>query len=151
MTSLVTIFVPPAMHGTTTFEDQTTLNSNRETKIYQTRVHNGHLVVDVPLAFFLRMINGPQGKLWSDSNPEVNVWLGEGDRRLMYNNAFPGEHRPPPPPAPEKVAVTLKMRAPEGTHSFSHGGVETKVGKDGCVLVADHVAEVLKSHGFHAA
>lgn len=152
MSSLLTIFVPTSMHATT-FEEQAVINGNRVPKTYQPRVWNGHIVVDITLGLFHRMLAGPQGKLWSDSNPEVLEWLGQGDRSTMFCNAFPGSARPPllpPTPASEKAGAMITMQAPKGTHSFSYGGIETKIGKDGTITVTDTVADVLRSHGFLA-
>jgi hypothetical protein len=81
MTATVTIFVPPAFHGTV-FEEVATINGNRIPKKYQPRIHDGRIVVDVPVAFFQRVLAGNHGKVWLDANPEAMAWLGEADRRL---------------------------------------------------------------------
>jgi hypothetical protein len=47
--------------------------------------------------------------------------------------------------------IAISMLAPNGVSSYSHDGVEYKVGDDHLVLVADHVASVLCSHGFQDA
>jgi hypothetical protein len=47
--------------------------------------------------------------------------------------------------------IAISMLAPAGVTSYSHDGVEYKVGDDGLVLVADHVANALRCHGFRDA
>jgi hypothetical protein len=47
--------------------------------------------------------------------------------------------------------IAVSMLAPDGVSSYSHDGVEYKVGDDRLVLVADHVASALRSHGFRMA
>lgn len=150
MTALVTAFVPalPSLQGTT-FEEQAVINGNQVPKQYHQRTHNGHNVVDLPFGLLHRLFSGPMSKEWQDANPEILAWMGEADRRTMSCNAFPGEHRaapiaPPPPPA----TIVVKMKAPDGVSSFSHGGRPFEVGKDGTIEVEGHVAEVARSHGF---
>src|ERR1700753_1184318 len=100
MTSLLTIFVPSSMHSTT-FQEVAIINGNRIPTTYQPRIHEGHVVVDVPLSFFLRATEGPHGKWGGEANPEAMEWLGQADRRTMTCSAFPGSSRPPlQPPTP---------------------------------------------------
>jgi hypothetical protein len=148
MTSLVTAFVPAQYHGTT-FEETAVVNGNRTPKKYQQRDHNGHAVIDIPLGFFNRMLGGPQGKLWLDANPELVAWLGEADRRDMFCNAFPGEHRAPSvvPSAPA-APVMVSMRAPENITGCSVEGAELAIPDDRIVTVTESVADALRSHGF---
>jgi hypothetical protein len=47
--------------------------------------------------------------------------------------------------------LAVSLLAPEGVCSYSHDGAEFKVCDDGSVLVADHVATVLRCHGFRDA
>ena len=42
----------------------------------------------------------------------------------------------------------ITLKAPAGTSSFSHEGVETPVPANGLVEVPEHVAAILASHGF---
>jgi hypothetical protein len=151
MTSLLTVFVPAGMEGTT-FEHQSKHNGVMVTNKYQARPWNGHWVIDVPLAFFNHLTGsaGHKGLVWSECNPEVTEWLSQGDRRIMVGNAFPGEHRAPPVAAVKVDAAPrmVRMIAPEGCTSFSHGGVEYKISGDRLVTIEAHVAETLRSHGF---
>jgi hypothetical protein len=48
-------------------------------------------------------------------------------------------------------SVAIRLIAPENVTCYSHDGVEFKIGDDRLVLVADHVASVLRSHGFRDA
>jgi hypothetical protein len=151
MSALVTVFVPPAFHGTT-FEEVAIVNGNRRPMSYSPREHAGHIVIDIPIAMFLNHLRGPQGADWEAHNPEVMAWMGQEDRRVMIGNAFPGEHRPPlatkaAPPSPRVV----KLIAPDGVASYSYCGQEHPVGKGGNVTVDEHVAGVLTSHGFRVA
>lgn len=150
MRALLTVFVPPGMEGTT-FEEQSIVNGNMVPSNYQARPAKGFWVVDIPLGYFNRLIAGPNGKDWSDANPEILEWLSKADRRVMSCNAFPGEHRAPriaPAEAPKLAPKIVRMRPPAGVTSFSHEGREFEVGADGSIEVGEHVAEVLKSHGF---
>src|SRR5262245_40328274 len=141
MTSLVTAFVPSEYHGTT-FEEVATVNGNTTPRSYHSRLHNGHVVVDVPLGFFQRMLAGPQGKLWVDNNPAIMQWLGEADRRDMSCNAFPGEQRAPAlAPLAPAAPVMVRMRAPDGCSSASFGGVDIVIGDDRMVTVTEDAAE----------
>jgi hypothetical protein len=147
---MLTVFMPPSLKGTI-FETQGVVNGNPQKIVYAPRLHNGHLVIDVPRAFFISMLSSPQGRQWETENPEAVAWLGQNDRGFEVNDAFPGADRPPPNAAVvNEVAppVMVRMRAPTGATSYSHGGAEYEIGKDGTVTVDEHVAAVLRSHGF---
>lgn len=151
MTALLTVFVPDEFQGTV-FEEVATINGNRVPQKYQPRSHNGHEVVDVPHGFFQRMILGQQGKLWADANPEAMRWMGEADRRDMFCNAFPGEHRAPPAaPSAPAPPVMVRLRAPDGMSGCSIDGAELPIAADRTVVVTDVIAETLRSHGFRDA
>jgi hypothetical protein len=47
--------------------------------------------------------------------------------------------------------IAISMLAPDGVSSYSYDGVEYQVGDDRLVTVADHIASVLRSHGFRDA
>jgi hypothetical protein len=151
MTALVTIFVPPAFHGTV-FEEVATINGNRIPQKYQPRDHNGHIVVDVPFGFFQRVLAGEKGKDWLDANPEAMAWLGEADRRTMTSNAFPGADRAPPvAPSAPAAPVMVRMLAPKDVTGCSVQGVELTLDADRAVTVTDAVADTLRSFGFTPA
>lgn len=150
MTATVTVFVPIRYHGTT-FEEVAVINGNRVPSKYQTRDHNGHVVVDFPFSLFQRMLAGDQGLLWADANPEAIQWLGEADRRTMTCSAFPGIHRPGPARVPIRrpaEPVMVRMRAPDGCSGISVEGEALVIGEDRTVTVTDAVAEILRGHGF---
>jgi hypothetical protein len=142
--STLTVFVPanePStfIHGNTT---------------YAARMFNGRLVIDLPQMIFREQILlGKQGLAWQRENPEALEWLGRNDHLIMSSNAFPGAGRPPPvaPVVVEAAPVVVRLIAPEGVSAYSFEGAEHKVGKDGSVTVTDHVASVLRSHGFKDA
>ena len=141
---MLTVFVPPN-------EVSTFIDGNAT---YKARMHNGRLVVDLPPIFFRKQVLlGKSGLAWERENPEAMEWMGRNDDFVMSSNAFPGAGRPPQvaPVAVEVAAVIIKLIAPEGVSSFSHDGAEHKVGKDGSITVPDHVASVLRSHGFKDA
>lgn len=150
MTSLLTVFVPAGMEGST-FEDHGMVNGSNTVSQYQSRPWRGYWIVDLSPSLFDRMLAGPQGLLWGNENPEALQWRAAGNGRVMTCNAFPGELRG------QKVVHTVaepkmvRLRAPEGVTHYSHDGAEREVGKDGTVNVLDHVADVLKSHGFELA
>lgn len=141
---MLTVFVPP--NAASTFIDGNAT--------YKARMHNGRLVIDLPSMFFRKQILlGKSGLAWERENPEAMEWMGKNDDFVMSSNAFPGAGRPPPAASVvvEVAPVMIKLIAPEGVSSFSHDGAEHKVGKDGSITVDDHVATVLRSHGFKDA
>src|ERR1700733_8469361 len=48
-------------------------------------------------------------------------------------------------------SVAVRLIAPEHVTCYSYDGVEFQIGDDHLVLVADHVASALRSHGFRDA
>jgi hypothetical protein len=48
-------------------------------------------------------------------------------------------------------SVAVRLIAPESVTCYSYDGVEFQIGDDHLVVVADHVASVLRSHGFRNA
>ncbi len=148
--SLLTIFVPPEFHGTV-FEEVAMVNGNRIPTKYDQRDYNGHAVISIPLSFFHRVIAGPQGKRWVEENPEVMAWLGEADRRDMFCDAFPGEHRAPAAPYAPVTTVMVRMLAPKDLSSVCIAGVDLPINEDRSVTVTEADAETLRSHGFSDA
>jgi hypothetical protein len=147
---MITIFVPDVV-DTGTFEVHTVVNGNSKTINYEPRAWCGYRVLDCPPAFFRQLLSSSNGLLWLQANPEAVDWLGAQEGRNEYcGEPFPGEHRQPRVAAvtAEAPTVMVKMRAPIGTSGYSHGGVEGKIGDDGCVTVAEHVAADLRWHGF---
>ncbi len=151
MTALLTAFVPAEYIGTT-FEEVAVINGNRAPSKYHTRDHAGHVVVDVPLGFYQRLLAGPQGLKWADANPEIAQWLGQEDRRTMTCNAFPGADRAPPvaPSAPAAPAM-IRMLAPTDVTGCSVEGTELAIPDDRIVTVTETVADTLRSFGFTPA
>lgn len=153
MTALLTAFVPAEYIGTT-FEEVAVINGNRVPSRYHTREHAGHVVLDIPLGFYQRLLAGPQGLKWADANPEIAQWLGQEDRRTMFCNSFPGAHRAPPLApcsAPPAAPVMIRMVAPDGMTGCCVEGVDLPIGEDRTVTVTEAVAETLRSHGFRPA
>lgn len=72
-----------------------------------------------------------------DMMPQDFEYLLSGPDGKSWANANPG--------------VAVRLIAPESVSSYSHDGAEFKVGDDRLVLVADHVATVLRCHGFRDA
>jgi hypothetical protein len=147
---MLTVYCPPG--ETSTWVTHGTINGNSKEIQYAPRLHtNGRMVIDIPRVFFSSVIlSSNRGKLWEDENYEAMVWLGRNDHAMEVNDCFPGADRPPPSAAVvnEVAPVMMRMRAPTGVTSYSHGGAEYEIGKDGVVMVEDHVAAVLRSHGF---
>jgi hypothetical protein len=149
---MLTIFCPQG--ETATWETHVTIHNERKKVEYRPRPHNGRMVIDVPMGFFIGVIiPSSQGKKWQDENFEAMEFIGKSDRDAEVNNAFPGEHRAPlvAPVVTEVAPVILKMRAPVGVTHYSYDGVGHAIGKDGTIEVADRIATVLRSHGFVAA
>ncbi len=151
MTSLLTIFVPTDFQSSIIEDAGNVINGSRVPTKYQTRIHAGHYVIDVPRGTFQRLIGGNQGKLWLDCNPEAQEWIGRnpGD---MTCHAFPGEHRPPPHVAAPTIApvIMVRMRAPDSVTSLSIEGADLVIGDDRIVAVTEAVAEMIRGHGFAA-
>lgn len=78
-----------------------------------------------------------EGRTVVDLLPQDLDSLLNGPEGKNWANANPG--------------LAVSMLAPDGVCSYSHDGVEFKVGDNGLVLVADYVANALRSHGFRAA
>jgi hypothetical protein len=149
---MLTVFVPPGESGY--FEENKVINGTATKIKYAPRPYNGRLVVDLPLPIFLKCaLLGANGLLWERENVQAMAWIGQNGSVEQINNAFPGASRPPPIPTVESKSTPamIKMIAPEGVSSFSHDGVDHKVGKDRSITVAYHVADVLRSHGFRDA
>jgi hypothetical protein len=146
----LTIYCPPG--ETSIWQTQVNIKGSPQMVTYAPRLHtNGRYVLDVPRGFYTGVIlRCAQSKLWMDENHEVGEWLGKNDSTAEVNDAFPGKDRPPvvAPITTEVEPVMMRMRAPVGTSSCSHGGAEIKIGKDGTVTVDEHVGDVLKSFGF---
>jgi hypothetical protein len=157
MTALITVFVPERFRGTvfeSVVNSPNTLGVGsglKETARHYQREHNGRTVVDITYAAFLGQLHGANGLEWMTANPEVLAWMGQSDRREMYGNFFPGEHRPPPVKAEPVPVVMVKLVAPANMSACSIEGEELKIGKDGIVTVTDKVADMLRSHGFRDA
>jgi hypothetical protein len=150
---MLTIFVPESLQ-TGEFEVNTVVNGDPKKVTYKPRIHNGHRVLDVPPAFFRTLLSGTDGLPWQRANPEALAWLGEHKGTNTYfGQPFPGAGRPPPvaPIVSNAAPVMVRLRAPAGATSFSHNGQELEIGKDGTITVEDHVADVLRSHGFTRA
>lgn len=144
---MITVFVPEGCAGQITSADSK--------KTFHPYAVNGWTLIDIPREIWMSLIRGSQGLSWMSLNPEVASYLA-ANPDFMMGRAFPGEARtavlPPPPPAPiKREPVMVKLTAPEGATSFSIEGRETKIGKSGIVIVADHVADALRSHGFRPA
>jgi hypothetical protein len=74
---------------------------------------------------------------------EALTWLGQNDYAAEVNDAFPGRDRPPSiaPITADVEPTIVKLRAPAGTTAYSYCGEENKIGKDGHVMVEEHVAD----------
>jgi hypothetical protein len=145
---LLTVFCPPAETGV--FETMNVTNGVPTAVTYAPRLFNGRFVIDIPKELFQQILMGNNGKKWLDENWEAVEWLGR-DHVMENGDAFPGRDRPAPtaPVATTEIEPKIvKLRAPEGTTSFSFEGVEHKIGKNHTIEVLDHVADVLRSHGF---
>ena len=141
---MLTVFIPPG-EPTTFIVDGTS---------YTARMFNGRLVIEMPQRIFRgQLLLGKSGLLWERENPEAMEWLGQSDPFVMSSNAFPGAGRPPAvaPVVVQVAPVMRKLIAPEGITSFSHGGTEHKINKDGSITVDDKVASALRAHGFKDA
>ena len=78
-----------------------------------------------------------EGRTVVDLMPQDFDSLLNGPEGKSWANANPG--------------LAVRLIAPESVSSYSHDGVEFKVGDDRLVLVAEHVATVLRCHGFRDA
>jgi len=144
----LTIFVPP--NEPTTHK---VTSANGVVATYLARVHNGHLVIDLPRPQVTALLFGSNGR-WMESNPEMIAWLGNNDPSFaQYGEVFPGKDRPPPIPVATEVAapIMVALRAPANVNCYSFGGVEYEIAADGMIEVENHVAEILYSHGFTRA
>ena len=149
---MITVWIPEG--ELSTFEHNITANGNPTKIHYQARMHNGHRAIDVSPAFFQSLVGSPNGLLWQRLNPKTIDWLGGLKNTNTYQGQpFPDESNPPPIAAmvTDVTPAMVRMRVPQGTCTYSHNGTEYEVGKDGMINVAEHVADVLKSHGFHRA
>jgi hypothetical protein len=92
-------------------------------------------------------ISGREGRIYStrvskdgavaDMTPEDFEYLLNGPDGKTWTKANPD--------------VAFRLMAPENVSSYSYGGTECQIGDDRLVLVAAHVATVLRSHGFRDA
>jgi hypothetical protein len=148
---MLTIYCPQGETGI--WQAQVTVQGKPQSVTYAPRLHtNGRYVFDVPRGFFTSVIlRSNQGLAWEKENWEAMAWLGENDHVHEVNNAFPGRDRPPPLAPAATEAAMIKMRAPAGTTAYSYGGAENKIANDGLITVDEHVADVLRSHGFQPA
>jgi hypothetical protein len=153
---MITCFVPngESFQYEDTVKTIVELDGTRTEKValvkYVARQHNGRFVVDLPRAFFVTLLRGPQGLLWERENPEVLEWIGRGI--IDYNGViFPGERRPPPAAPIVREPILVRMIAPEDVTSYSHDGEQHDIGKDRVVTVSDDLAAILRSHGFKDA
>jgi hypothetical protein len=78
-----------------------------------------------------------EGRTVVEMMPEDFESLLSGPQGKSWRDANPG--------------LAVSLRAPAGVCSYSYEGTEFKVGDDGLVLVADHVANALRCHGFSHA
>ena len=149
---MLTIWIPDGEAGT--FEHSVVTKTGPGQNIYHSRMHNGHRVVDVPPALFQILLGSANGLLFERLNPRSIEWMARMDGSTHYGNAaFPDEANPPPlaPVASNAAPVMVKMRAPAGITSYSHGGVEHEIGDSGTVEVDESVGDVLRSFGFTPA
>jgi hypothetical protein len=145
---LFTVYVPEG-------EPTTFIDGN---KSYTARSHSGRTVIDLPSPYFFTqtILLSKNGLAWERENPEALEWIAKNRDAAMSGNAFPGENRVAPirtavAANPEKKAtVMVKMTAPAGVTSYSHGGIEQQV-KGRVITVASDVADILRSHGFQDA
>lgn len=149
---MITVFVPPGEGSY--FEHVAVVNGNSVRKTFGPgRTHNGRMVVDLPRAFFVQnVLLGPQGLKWHTENPEALAFIGSiPDPAYDVGDVFPGKDRPAPIAPAATLPVMVKLVAPEGVTSYSHGGIEHKLDKTGTVTVRADLADILRAHGFKDA
>jgi len=108
-------------------------------------------VIDLPIPVLLNLINGRDGLQWSNENAAAILYIAEngGWNADQIGNAFPGKDRPAPGPIEQaQPRARVRLRAPEGTSSFSHGGVNHAIPEDRHITVDADVADALRAHGF---
>lgn len=149
----ITIFVPDVVQAGH-FEVNQIVNGAPSRIVYEPRAWRGWRVMEVQPQFFRSLLSGENGLAWERENPEVIEWIGRQEGNNEYGGSpFPGSGRPERvhAVAAEAAPVMVRLRAPTGVNSYSHGGVEGKIGADGTIEVLDDVAQDLRQHGFVAA
>ena len=148
---MLTIWVPDGQAGT--YEHNFISKDGPVKSVYLARAHGPHRVVEIPQSLFQGLLGGGSGLLWEKLNPIAIGWMAQQAGSTYYGSAFPDEANPPPlaPVASNAAPVMVKMRAPAGTTSYSHGGVEHEIGDSGTVEVDESVGDVLRSFGFTPA
>jgi hypothetical protein len=148
---MITVYIP-ANDSFNYHEREHLHNGQLVTTKYIASVHNGRRVIPVTVDQFIKLIGGPNGLAWHNENVEALEWIA-ANKTNPHVDAFPGASRAPlaDTAGVESAPVMVKMLAPEGASSFSHEGVELKIGKDGSITVEAGVAAVMQSHGFRAA
>jgi hypothetical protein len=149
---VLTIWIPPG--EPTTYEHCVIAPSGPVKHVHQARAHGPHQVISVPQQLFQILLGSGQGLRWEKLNPKAIEWMARMQGANTYmGEQFPDENNPPPVPVvvADVAPVSVRMRAPAGASSYSHEGIEHRIGQDGMIEIDESAVDVFRALGFALA